>query len=125
MSTAAASNLPAASAAVSSCHGSAGIVLGHDVGIDDDCLLRHNVTLGELRHTKPGDPTLGARVEVGAGEVILGPVKGDDAEIGANTVVTIDVPPSAGRTRPRPRNPDARRGRRGGGGFPPAGDPPG
>jgi serine O-acetyltransferase len=77
-------------------HSSAGIVLGHDVAIGDECLLRHNVTLGRLRHARPGDPTLGARVEVGAGAVVIGAITiGDDAVIGANAVVTSDVPPGA------------------------------
>jgi serine O-acetyltransferase len=77
-------------------HASGGIILGHHVTIGDDCILRHNVTLGARGHTKPGDPTLGARVEVGAGAVIIGTIAvGDDAVIGANTVVTGDVPPGA------------------------------
>jgi serine O-acetyltransferase len=77
-------------------HGSGGIVLGSDVAIGDDCILRHNVTLGALRHTRPGNPTLGARVEIGAGAVIIGKITiGDDVMIGANAVVTVDVPPGA------------------------------
>jgi serine O-acetyltransferase len=77
-------------------HASGGIVLGHHVTVGDDCILRHNVTLGARGHTKPGDPTLGARVEVGAGAVIIGEITvGDDAVIGANAVVTGDVPPGA------------------------------
>ena len=77
-------------------HSSGGIILGHNVTIGDDCILRHNVTLGAKGHTKPGDPTLGARVEVGAGAVIVGAITiSDDAVIGANAVVTVDVPPGA------------------------------
>lgn len=77
-------------------HGSGGIILGRNVTVGDDCILRHNVTLGAVRHSKPGDPTLGARVEVGAGAVIIGQITiGDDVMIGANAVVTVDVPSGA------------------------------
>lgn len=38
-------------------------------------------------------PQVGDRVSFGAGSKIIGPVKiGDDVEIGANAVVTKDVP---------------------------------
>ena len=40
-------------------------------------------------------PSLGDRVSIGAGAKIIGPVKiGDDVTIGANAVVTEDVPGS-------------------------------
>jgi serine O-acetyltransferase len=77
-------------------HGSGGIILGHHVTVGDGCILRHNVTLGARGHTKPGEPTLGAGVEVGTGAVIIGAITiGDDAVIGANAVVTVDVPSGA------------------------------
>jgi serine O-acetyltransferase len=77
-------------------HASGGIILGHHATVGDDCILRHNVTLGARGHTKPGDPILGARVEVGVGAVIIGAITvGDGAVIGANAVVTVDVPPGA------------------------------
>jgi serine O-acetyltransferase len=38
-------------------------------------------------------PTVGDRVTIGAGAKVLGPVRiGDDAQIGANSVVVSDVP---------------------------------
>ena len=41
-------------------------------------------------------PTIGARVDIGCGACILGDVViGDDAKIGANAVVLIDVPAGA------------------------------
>ncbi|MBM7459339.1 serine O-acetyltransferase [Rhodococcus coprophilus] len=71
-----------------------GVVIGETAEIGDDVMLYHGVTLGgrsllkEKRH-----PTLGNRVTVGAGAKILGPVVvGDDSAIGANAVVTHDVP---------------------------------
>ena len=70
------------------------IVIHGNSKIGDDCILRHGVTLGNITLDRPYDaPTLGNRVNVGAGAKILGAVNiGDDATIGANAVVTKDVP---------------------------------
>ncbi|MDY0913815.1 serine O-acetyltransferase EpsC [Rathayibacter festucae] len=74
-----------------------GVVIGETARIGDDCMLYHSVTLGgksakrERRH-----PTLGDRVVVGAGAVILGPiVLGSDVSVGANAVVVKDAPDGA------------------------------
>jgi serine O-acetyltransferase len=74
-----------------------GVVIGETAEIGDDVLLYHGVTLGgvslkkEKRH-----PTVGHNVIIGAGAKILGPIKiGDNAKIGANTVVVKDVPANA------------------------------
>ncbi len=72
------------------------IIVSGDTVIGDDVTLRHNVTLGLRRTGIPGAPTIGNRVDIGAGAVILGPVQiGDDAVIGANAVVLCDVPAGA------------------------------
>ena len=73
------------------------IVVHGDSVIGDGCILRQGVTLGNRRLHEPFDsPVLGQRVNVGAGAKILGKVViGDDAAIGANSVVLTDVP--AGR----------------------------
>ncbi|MFV2145866.1 serine O-acetyltransferase [Isoptericola sp. G70] len=74
-----------------------GVVIGATAEVGDDCLLFHGVTLGG-RSMNPGKrhPTLGDRVMVGSGAKILGPLWiGHDAKIGANAVVTRDVPASA------------------------------
>lgn len=65
--------------------------------LGDDCVIRQGVTIGNRRLDDPlGAPTLGNRVNVGAGAKILGRVRiGDDAEIGANAVVLCDVPAGA------------------------------
>jgi serine O-acetyltransferase len=71
-----------------------GVTIHPDVVIGDDCLIRHNVTIGIASDDHPVAPRLGDRVEVGAGAVIIGPVTiGDDARIGPNAVVTMNVPP--------------------------------
>jgi GT2 family glycosyltransferase/serine acetyltransferase len=71
-----------------------GIVVHGNSVIGDDCVLRQGVTLGNRRLDQPFDaPTLGNRVNVGAGAKILGKLTiGDDAVIGANAVVLTDVP---------------------------------
>jgi serine O-acetyltransferase len=71
-----------------------GVVIGETTEIGDDVMVYHGVTLGgrSLQHGKR-HPTIGNRVTVGAGAKVLGPLKvGDDSAIGANAVVTHDVP---------------------------------
>jgi serine O-acetyltransferase len=71
-----------------------GVVIGETAEIGDDVMLYHGVTLGG-RSLKQGKrhPTLGNRVTVGAGAKVLGPLHiGDDSAVGANAVVTQDVP---------------------------------
>ncbi|EEI64295.1 serine O-acetyltransferase EpsC [Corynebacterium glucuronolyticum] len=72
-----------------------GIVIGETTEIGDDVMLYHGVTLGgqDLTKTKR-HPTIGNNVTVGAGAKVLGPITiGDGSAIGANAVVTKDVPP--------------------------------
>lgn len=74
-----------------------GVVIGETAEIGDDVMLYHGVTLGgrSLEHGKR-HPTIGDRVTVGAGAKVLGPVLiGADSAVGANAVVTHDVPPES------------------------------
>lgn len=74
-----------------------GIVVHGNCVIGDDCIIRQNCTLG-IKHLDALDdaPTLERGVNVGAGAVILGRITiGEGATIGANAVVTIDVPAGA------------------------------
>jgi len=71
------------------------VVIGETSEIGNDVTLYHGVTLGgttwnkEKRH-----PTLGDNVLVGAGAKILGAITlGNNVRVGANSVVTKDVPP--------------------------------
>jgi serine O-acetyltransferase len=58
------------------------------------CLVNQNVTLGA--DGKTGAPTIGNRVMIRTGAIVVGKVTiGDDAVIGANAVVNFDVPPRA------------------------------
>jgi serine acetyltransferase len=73
------------------------IVIHGNCVIGDDCIIRQGCTLGNRDLDRPLDaPTLGNRVNVGAGAKILGALKiGDGAAIGANAVVLTDVPGGA------------------------------
>lgn len=73
-----------------------GIVIGWGAVVEDRAVLYQNVTLGSRKN---GDdfPTIRTGAQVFAGAVVLGAVEiGEGAVVGANAVVTIDVP--AGRT---------------------------
>jgi len=73
-----------------------GVIISGDTVIGDDVILRHGVTLGLKHEGQRGAPTLGNRVEIGAGAKLLGPIViGDGAIIGANAVVLKDVPAGA------------------------------
>lgn len=71
------------------------VVIGETAEIGNDVTLYHGVTLGGTTwHKTKRHPTLGNNVLVGAGAKILGAIKlGDNVRIGANSVVTKDVPP--------------------------------
>ena len=62
--------------------------------IGDDVLIRQNTTFGVTsRHNLGKLPTIGDGVDIGVGCAILGDVKiGKNAVVGANAVVTKDVP---------------------------------
>jgi len=74
-----------------------GVVIGETAEIGDDCHLLQGVTLGGTStHRTKRHPTLGNRVTVGAGAKLIGAVEvGDNARIGAGSVVVTNVPPNA------------------------------
>ncbi len=83
-------------------HG-AGVVIGETAVVGDDVTLYHAVTLGGIAPSVDSQaqvgvkrhPTLEDGVIVGSGAQILGPITvGAAARIGANSVVTKDVPGS-------------------------------
>jgi serine O-acetyltransferase len=75
-------------------HG-AGVVIGETAEVGDDVTLYHGVTLGGTSWNKgKRHPTLEDGVMCGAGAKILGPITvGRNGRVGANSVVTKDVPP--------------------------------
>lgn len=74
-----------------------GVVIGETTVIGDNCHLYQGVTLGGTSTKRAKrHPTLGNGVIVGAGAKIIGAVNiGDDAKIGAGSVVVTNVPPNA------------------------------
>jgi len=81
-----------------------GVVIGETSEIGDNVTIYHMVTLGGISPSVDSDnqrdvkrhPTLKDNVVVGSGAQVLGPVVvGKNAKIGANAVVTKDVPENA------------------------------
>lgn len=71
-----------------------GVVVHREAVIGDECTLMQQVTIGKL--AGPGVPRLGPCVYVGAGAKVLGGITvGENARIGANAVVLVDVPPNS------------------------------
>jgi serine O-acetyltransferase len=70
---------------------SVGIVVGPDVRVGRNLRIYQGVTLGD--GSKPGQPTIGDDVLIGAGASVLGGIRiGDRVIIGAGSVVTQDIP---------------------------------
>ena len=81
-----------------------GVVIGETSEIGDNVTIYHMVTLGGISPSINSEnqrdikrhPTLKDNVVVGSGAQVLGPVVvGENAKIGANAVVTKDVPENA------------------------------
>jgi serine O-acetyltransferase len=81
-----------------------GVVIGETSEIGDNVTIYHMATLGGISPSVDSDnqrdvkrhPTLKDNVVVGSGAQVLGPVVvGKNAKIGANAVVTKDVPENA------------------------------
>ena len=81
-----------------------GVVIGETSEIGDSVTIYHGVTLGGISPSIDSDkqrnvkrhPTLKNNVVVGSGAQILGPISiGENAKVGANAVVTKDVPDNA------------------------------
>ncbi len=78
-------------------HGCVGVFISNDAVIGKDAVIFQQVTIGSntLPGTKrPGAPTIGDGVYLGAGAKIIGGVAvGDHCRVGANAVVARDMPP--------------------------------
>lgn len=81
------------------------IIIHSRARIGDDCIIRQGVTIGFAGQRGLGNvPTLGNRVEVGAGAIIAGTVSiGDDVKIASNAVVMMNVPAGSVVAMPPPR----------------------
>jgi serine O-acetyltransferase len=74
-----------------------GVVIGETAEIGDDCHILQGVTLGGTSmHRTKRHPTLRNGVVVGAGAKLIGAIEiGDNARIGAGSVVVSNVPANA------------------------------
>jgi len=70
-----------------------GIVIGAHAVIGEEVTILQNVSIGRGSELPTRSPRIGRGVFIGAGATILGDIRiGDFARIGADTVVTSDVP---------------------------------
>ncbi|WP_291013184.1 serine acetyltransferase [Hydrogenophaga sp.] len=70
-----------------------GIVVSGYARFGDNCRLRSGVVVGLARVDEPCAPVFGDNVDIGTGAKLLGRITiGDNVCIGANSVVTHDVP---------------------------------
>lgn len=82
-------------------HNALGVVIHPKTVIGNNCRIYQNVTLGGNGKTVNGKPVGGApiledNISVFCGACVLGPIRiGHDSYIGANAVVTKDVPPNS------------------------------
>ena len=82
-------------------HGLYGIIVSHNAVIGKNCVIFHQVTIGE---GKGGAPTIGDNVFIGAGAKIIGNIKiGSNVTIGAGAVVVEDIPNGATVVCQKPR----------------------
>lgn len=74
-----------------------GIIVSGGARVGSNCTIFHQVTLGIASVSgKEGAPIVGNNVLIGAGAKLIGSIKiGDDVRIGANAVITKDVPAGA------------------------------
>jgi len=73
-----------------------GVVIGRNVRIGDGFSIYTGAVVGVLRTGEGTQPRIGNHVVVYAGAKLLGPIQvGDHSVIGANAVVTRDVPAGA------------------------------
>lgn len=71
-----------------------GVVIGETAEVGNDVTIYHGVTLGGTGKDKgKRHPTVGNNVIIGSGAKVLGPIViGNNAKVGANSVVLKDVP---------------------------------
>jgi serine O-acetyltransferase len=73
------------------------IAISDDVKIGNNCNISQNVTIGQTnRGNRQGCPVIGDNVYIGPGAAVIGGIQvGNNVAIGANAVVTKDVPDNA------------------------------
>jgi serine O-acetyltransferase len=73
------------------------VVINELATIGNFCNINHNITIGrQNRGDKKGAPSIGNKVWIGTGSVIVGKITiGDDVLIAPNAYVNFDVPPNS------------------------------
>lgn len=88
-------------------HGLNGIFISQGANIGEGATIFHQVTIGSntLKDSKGfGAPTIGKNVYIGAGAKIIGNVVvGNNVRIGANAVITRDIPDNSTVVSANPR----------------------
>ena len=73
-----------------------GIVIDKDVILGKGCILYQNITIGKKYGSEGKSPIIGNNVRIYANSCVIGDIKiGDNAVIGAGSVVIKDVPANA------------------------------
>ncbi|MGC1395143.1 MAG: DapH/DapD/GlmU-related protein [Coleofasciculaceae cyanobacterium] len=76
-----------------------GLVINHETIIGENCVLRNSTTIGNKKiadGSYSAAPKIGNNVDIGANVVIIGAITiGDNAVVGAGSVVVKDVPEGA------------------------------
>jgi serine O-acetyltransferase len=85
-------------------HGMNGIIVSPYAKIGKNAYIFHQVTIGDDGVDKHNVPTIGDNVTIFAGAKVVGNCHiGDGAKIGANVVVSFDVPSGALVVQERPK----------------------
>ena len=87
-------------------HGINGVFISSGAQIGCNCTIFHQVTIGSntLSDSSCGAPVIGNNVYIGCGAKIIGNVTiGDNVRIGANCVVTTDIPANCTVVLEKPR----------------------
>ena len=88
-------------------HGISGVFISSGARIGQNCTIFHQVTIGSNTLADSpgcGAPTIGDNVYIGCGAKIIGNVHvGDNVRIGANCVVTVDIPSNCTVVLEKPR----------------------
>ena len=70
-----------------------GVVIGRDITFGKRVVIMQNVTIGTIGLSKVAGPKIGSDVTIYSGAVVVGDITiGDNVIIGANCVVTVDIP---------------------------------
>ena len=76
-------------------HHALGVIIHPYAKIGENCVINQNVTIGGRSGYKQL-PVIGDNTLLGAGSIILGPIKiGCNVKVGAGTVITKDIPDNA------------------------------